>query len=72
MTEALPPERTWDQLRQQMPVATPWAYMDRAAVAPLPCPARNAVVRWSEEAADCGSAPMPTRTRKTLNGSFRS
>ncbi|MFO7906446.1 MAG: aminotransferase class V-fold PLP-dependent enzyme [Pirellulaceae bacterium] len=59
MTEELPAERTWEQLRHQMPVATQWAYMDHAAVAPLPDPARDAVVRWSDESAQTGDLACP-------------
>ncbi|MFW6170170.1 MAG: aminotransferase class V-fold PLP-dependent enzyme [Planctomycetota bacterium] len=59
MTEKLPAEPRWDQLRRQMPVATQWAYMDHAAVAPLPTPARDAVVRWSDESAQLGDMACP-------------
>jgi len=41
----------WDEFRRQMPVARKWAYLDHAAVAPLPEPARAAVVDWADAAA---------------------
>lgn len=41
----------WSEFRRQMPVADRWAYLDHAAVAPLPAPARDALARWAEEAA---------------------
>ncbi|HID77847.1 MAG TPA: aminotransferase class V-fold PLP-dependent enzyme [Planctomycetaceae bacterium] len=44
----------WERWRQQMPVARRWAYLDHAAVSPLPEPARQAIVRWAEEAATVG------------------
>ena len=49
----------WQTLRDRMPVATNWAYMDHAAVAPLPAPTRDVVVRWSQEAAEVGDLAWP-------------
>jgi cysteine desulfurase / selenocysteine lyase len=34
-----------------MPVAEKWAYFDHAAVAPLPAPTQQAIIRWVNEAA---------------------
>ncbi len=39
-----------------MPVADEWAYFDHAAVAPIPNPAAEAMVRWTREAAEFGGA----------------
>jgi cysteine desulfurase / selenocysteine lyase len=41
--------------RNQMPVARKWAFMDHAAVAPLPLPTWEAVRRWSDEALQEGN-----------------
>ncbi len=59
MSEKLPTKPIWDQMRQQMPVAKNWAYMDHAAVAPLPAPARDAIQQWSSEAAEIGDLAWP-------------
>ncbi len=59
MSENLPVDAIWDRLRQQMPVAQKWAYMDHAAVAPLPAPARGAVLQWCSEAAEVGDQAWP-------------
>jgi selenocysteine lyase/cysteine desulfurase len=59
MTENLATDGAWDQMRRQMPVAANWAYMDHAAVAPLPAPAREAIVRWSDESAAQGDVAWP-------------
>jgi len=42
-----------------MPVASKFAYLDHAAVAPLPGPARDAIVAWSEQAAEEGDTAWP-------------
>lgn len=44
----------WDQFRLQMPVTEKWAYLDHAAVAPLPRPAQAALAEWAEDAAENG------------------
>ena len=49
-----------DILRQSMPIAKNWAYFDHAAVAPLPAPTRDAMVRWSHEASEQGDTVWPT------------
>ena len=41
---------TRDKLRQQMPVARRWAYLDHAAVAPIPQSAAEAIEGWSRTA----------------------
>lgn len=47
---------SWDQFRQQMPVVERWAYFDHAAVAPLPRPAQQALIEWTNEVATHGDA----------------
>lgn len=59
MSKILPPEATWDQMRTQMPVARQWAYMDHAAVAPLPGPTTEAVAQWCQQASDDGDLAWP-------------
>ena len=51
---ASPSPPDFDDFRRRMPVARRWAYLDHAAVAPLPEPARAAVVGWAEDAAGNG------------------
>ncbi len=46
----------WSEFRRQMPAAERWAYMDHAAVAPLPAPVRDVVVQWCREATEQGGA----------------
>ncbi len=41
----------WVEFRQQMPVAQRWAYLDHAAVSPLPAPTRTAITDWAQDAA---------------------
>ena len=45
----------WSGFRGQMPIVRQWAYLDHAAVSPLPGPTREAIVAWAEEAATAGS-----------------
>lgn len=40
----------WNALRRQMPATQKWAYLDHAAVSPLPAPTRDALVAWTEDA----------------------
>ncbi|MBN1587997.1 MAG: aminotransferase class V-fold PLP-dependent enzyme [Pirellulales bacterium] len=54
-----PAQIDWAAFRRQMPVAQRWAYMDHAAVAPLPEPARAAVLRWVDDASTNGDAHWP-------------
>jgi cysteine desulfurase/selenocysteine lyase len=44
----------WEDFRACMPVAGNWAYLDHAAVAPLPEPARQAISTWVGQAAEEG------------------
>ncbi len=44
----------WTVLRQQFPVARRWAYLDHAAVCPIPTPAVAAMTRYAAEVADGG------------------
>jgi selenocysteine lyase/cysteine desulfurase len=39
-----------DDFRRQMPVAARWAYLDHAAVAPLPQPTAAAIAAWLDQA----------------------
>jgi len=54
----------WDEFRRQMPVAKKWAYLDHAAVAPLPSPARAALAGWADEAAENGDISCPIWSRQ--------
>lgn len=54
----------WTAFREQMPVAERWAYLDHAAVSPLPAPARRALLRWVEQAARDGDVHWPEWERK--------
>ncbi|MEO8497276.1 MAG: aminotransferase class V-fold PLP-dependent enzyme, partial [Planctomycetota bacterium] len=49
----------WQQFRKLMPVTEKWAYFDNAAVAPLSLPARDAVLRWVEDACNEGDTVWP-------------
>jgi selenocysteine lyase/cysteine desulfurase len=55
----MPNERTWTDFRNQMPVARRWSYLDHAAVAPLPEPARQAISEWLNEATEEGDTTWP-------------
>jgi cysteine desulfurase / selenocysteine lyase len=46
-----------------MPVAGRWAYLDHAAVGPLPAPTRAALVHWADDAAANGDAHWPDWNR---------
>lgn len=46
--------------RARMSVVRRWAYLDHAAVAPLPDPAREAIAGWAEQANADGDFPWPT------------
>jgi cysteine desulfurase / selenocysteine lyase len=54
----------WTQFRRQMPVTERWAYFDHAAVAPLPAGARDALVRYAQQAADEGDTVWPIWNRR--------
>lgn len=49
----------WSEFRRLMPVTRQWAYLDHAAVAPLPEPAKQAVMGWAESAANDGVTVWP-------------
>lgn len=48
-----------DDFRRHMPVAARWAYLDHAAVAPLPQPAADAIAVWLSQAASDGDTCWP-------------
>jgi selenocysteine lyase/cysteine desulfurase len=54
----------WAEFRRQMPVTARWAYFDHAAVAPLPAPARDALIRYAQQAADEGDTVWPVWNRR--------
>jgi selenocysteine lyase/cysteine desulfurase len=64
MVESLSSAGKWAEFRRQMPVAGRWAYFDHAAVAPLPAPARDALVRYAQQAADEGDTVWPVWNRR--------
>jgi selenocysteine lyase/cysteine desulfurase len=47
-----------------MPIAKRFAYFDHAAVAPLPAPTRDAIVRWAEQAALDGDTVWPAWAKR--------
>lgn len=49
----------WQWWRQQMPITRQWAYLDHAAVAPLPAPAAAAIGEFAREAAEQGDTVWP-------------
>lgn len=58
-------DETRTQLRRQMPVAVKWAYLDHAAVAPLPEPTANAIASWLTQASREGDTVWPEWARQT-------
>jgi selenocysteine lyase/cysteine desulfurase len=50
---------TREHLRAVMPIARKWAYLDHAAVSPLPQPAADAMRRWIVEATETGNPAWP-------------
>ena len=64
MAENLPYDPRWVEFRSHMPVARRWAYMDHAAVAPLPTPTRDAVQQWCREATEKGDVAWPRWSRQ--------
>lgn len=58
------PSPNWNDFRRQMPVVERWAFLDHAAVSPLPGPTRNALIEWAGEACRSGNVPWPEWSRK--------
>jgi selenocysteine lyase/cysteine desulfurase len=56
---ANPSNTIWDDFRQQMPVAIRLAYMDHAAVAPLPLSTSSAIAKWLDESTQEGNVNWP-------------
>lgn len=54
----------WEGFRRQMPVARRWAYFDHAAVAPLPAPSQQALLRWAQQACEHGDVHWPEWARR--------
>ncbi|MGB7347242.1 MAG: aminotransferase class V-fold PLP-dependent enzyme [Pirellulaceae bacterium] len=54
-----PDSDPWIQWRQQMPIARKWAYLDHAAVGPLPGPAANAIRNFADQASIDGDTVWP-------------
>jgi selenocysteine lyase/cysteine desulfurase len=54
----------WADFRCRMPVAKQWAYLDHAAVSPLPEDVQLALANWAEDAAKNGTAHYPAWTRQ--------
>ncbi len=52
-------EDPWVWWRSLMPVTENWAYLDHAAVAPLPQPAAMAIRDFADEASRCGDTLWP-------------
>lgn len=59
MDDFPPKEDSWKAFREQMPVARRWAYLDHAAVSPLPSPTHRALLEWAEQAAMDGDVHWP-------------
>lgn len=64
MAESLSSSGVWAEFRRQMPVTQRWAYFDHAAVAPLPAAARDALIRYAQQAADEGDTAWPAWNRR--------
>ena len=48
-----------ERFRRQMPVTHRWAYFDHAAVAPMTGPARDALIKWADDATCNGDTRYP-------------
>src|SRR5260221_14069623 len=48
----------WDEFRSRFPVTERWAFMDHAAVAPLPAPAVAALAEYADDLARNGIASV--------------
>ncbi|MDD4788900.1 MAG: aminotransferase class V-fold PLP-dependent enzyme [Pirellulales bacterium] len=60
-------EAIWEEFRHLMPVARRWAYLDHAAVSPLPGPTSRALVEWAEEASVNGNVDWPQWERRVAD-----
>jgi cysteine desulfurase / selenocysteine lyase len=49
----------WSQFREAMPITKRWAYLDHAAVAPLPQPAVEAITSWARLVSQEGDTIWP-------------
>ncbi|MFO0817690.1 MAG: aminotransferase class V-fold PLP-dependent enzyme [Pirellulales bacterium] len=56
---SLPPTHPLQVFRERMPVVQSWAYLDHAAVAPLPSPAVAALAQWAQQASSDGDVHWP-------------
>ncbi len=59
-----PAQPDWSAFRAQMPVVQRWAYLDHAAVSPLPAPTQAAIQQWADEAATQGDTAWQGWTRR--------
>jgi selenocysteine lyase/cysteine desulfurase len=59
-------EETRRRLRDEMPVAAKWAYLDHAAVAPITRSAATAMRRWLEQAVGEGDTVWPEWSRQVF------
>ena len=50
----------WQNFRELVPVTRKWAYLDNAAVAPLPTPAAEAIRHWADQAVNEGDTVWQT------------
>ena len=50
----------WQNFRELVPVTRKWAYLDNAAVAPLPTPAAEAIRHWADQAVHEGDTVWQT------------
>ncbi|MBI1904487.1 MAG: aminotransferase class V-fold PLP-dependent enzyme [Planctomycetia bacterium] len=54
----------WTSFRRQMPVAKRWAYLDHAAVSPMPQSAAGAIAAWAADVAENGDVHWSDHDRK--------
>jgi cysteine desulfurase / selenocysteine lyase len=54
----------WAQFRNEFAVTQRWAYLDHAAVTPLPEPVRKALIDWATDMAANGEASWPAWQRR--------
>lgn len=59
MNEYSDSNEQWQEFRREMPISERWVYLDHAAVAPLPAPARGAVEQWCCQATEQGDTVWP-------------